>query len=126
MLTSAGQGLWECLARILQAPIKVLSKQDPDFERMKLENKAPLKNNLFGAAKRTRSLRKFEFDKLRAVLRHQVAVDEKHRLLFFHSSPHSKMENSASTLKKIDEIEVQMSMQWWKTDRLDLNTSKSG
>jgi hypothetical protein len=31
------------------------------------------------------------------------------------------LSEKTSTIKKIDEIEAQMSMQWWKTDRLDLN-----
>ena len=34
---------------------------------------------------------------------------------FFQSSMPSKPDDRATTLKKIDEIEAQMSMQWWKT-----------
>ena len=34
---------------------------------------------------------------------------------FFQSSLPSKPDDRAETLKKIDEIEAQMSMQWWKT-----------
>jgi hypothetical protein len=29
------------------------------------------------------------------------------------------LSEKTSTIKKIDEIEAQMSMQWWKTDVLD-------
>ena len=34
---------------------------------------------------------------------------------FFHSSLPSTLADRANTIKKIDEIEAQMSMQWWKT-----------
>jgi anti-anti-sigma regulatory factor len=42
---------------------------------------------------------------------------------FFQSSMPSKPDDRATTLKKIDEIEAQMSMQWWKTKHGD-NTSR--
>lgn len=112
------------LARIIQIPIKGLKKQVPDVTRIKTDAKSPLKNNVIGAAKRTRSIRKREFDKLRTLRRHQATGEEVHLRQFFPIDMHSKMENRASTLKKIDEIEVQMSMQWWKTDRLDLDKNK--
>ncbi|MET0311363.1 MAG: STAS domain-containing protein, partial [Burkholderiaceae bacterium] len=38
---------------------------------------------------------------------------------FFQSSMPSKPDDRAMTLKKIDEIEAQMSMQWWKTKHGD-------
>src|SRR5690606_1768541 len=45
---------------------------------------------------------------------------------FFQSSLPSKPDDRAMTLKKIDEIEAQMSMQWWKTKGPDsLVTSPS-
>jgi ABC-type transporter Mla MlaB component len=44
---------------------------------------------------------------------------------FFQSSMPSKPDDRATTLKKIDEIEAQMSMQWWKTKHGD-PTSRSG
>lgn len=124
MLIFDGRGLLKRLARIIQIPIKGLMKQVPDLTRIKTGAKSPLKNNLIGAAKRTRSIRRREFDKLRTLRLHQANGEEEHLRQFFPTDMHSKMENRASTLKKIDEIEAQMSMQWWKTDRLDLDKDK--
>lgn len=62
-------------------------------------------------------VRKREFDLLRK-LRTQVGSPEPGfvgRPSFFQSSYSSKQDDRAETLKKIDEIEAQMSMQWWKT-----------
>lgn len=82
-----------------------------------------LKNSLTAAAKQTYAVRKREFDRLRA-LRLHMAAGEVRGQYFSQTSIHSRIEDRASTIKKIDEIEAQMSMQWWKTDRLDL-TKKS-
>ena len=62
-------------------------------------------------------VRKREFDMLRK-LRLNGAVaghDPAARPSFFQSSMPSRPDDRASTLKKIDEIEAQMSQQWWKT-----------
>jgi anti-anti-sigma regulatory factor len=64
-------------------------------------------------------VRKREFDMLRK-LRRREATGEKPgdgsaRPSFFQSSMPSRPDDRAMTLKKIDEIEAQMSMQWWKT-----------
>lgn len=113
MLIFDGQGLLKSLTRIIQVPIKGLERQVSDLIHIKT-----------GGAERTRSIRKREFDKLRTLRLHQVTGEEEHRQPFFPTDMHSKMEDSASTIKKIDEIEAQMSMQWWKTERLDLGKSK--
>jgi hypothetical protein len=44
---------------------------------------------------------------------------------FFQSSLPSKPDERAQTLKKIDEIEAQMSMQWWKTKHRDTSINSS-
>lgn len=116
-----GQSLLERLSRIIQTPIKGLTKQTPAVDCIKSEAKLPLNNNLIGVTKRTRSIRKREFDKLRILRLHQTTAGGERRQQFFHTSMHTQVEDRASTLKKIDEIEAQMSMQWWKTDRLDLD-----
>jgi anti-anti-sigma regulatory factor len=62
-------------------------------------------------------VRKREFDMLRK-LRTRLPNSEPGyagRPSFFQSSYSSKPDDRAGTLKKIDEIEAQMSMQWWKT-----------
>lgn len=66
-------------------------------------------------------VRKREFDMLRKMRRSEVMAgqDPTARPSFFQSSMPSKPDDRAMTLKKIDEIEAQMSMQWWKTKHGD-------
>src|SRR4051812_25377635 len=69
-------------------------------------------------------VRKREFDMLRKMRRSEVMAgqDPAARPSFFQSSMPSKPDDRATTLKKIDEIEAQMSMQWWKTKHGDNST----
>jgi ABC-type transporter Mla MlaB component len=64
-------------------------------------------------------VRKREFDMLRKLRRREATgagpSDGSARPSFFQSSMPSRPDDRAMTLKKIDEIEAQMSMQWWKT-----------
>jgi hypothetical protein len=62
-------------------------------------------------------VRKREFDMLRKMRKREAMVgqDPSAQPSFFQSSIPSKQDDRAKTLKKIDEIEAQMSMQWWKT-----------
>lgn len=62
-------------------------------------------------------VRKREFDMLRKMRKREAMVgqDPGGRPSFFQSSTPSKPDDRAKTIKKIDEIEAQMSMQWWKT-----------
>ena len=64
-------------------------------------------------------VRKREFDMLRKLRRREATgggpIDASARPSFFQSSMPSRPDDRAMTLKKIDEIEAQMSMQWWKT-----------
>ncbi len=60
-------------------------------------------------------VRKREFDNLRKLRRNDpVALAGAARPSFFQSSLPADAEGRADTLKKIDEIEAQMSKQWWK------------
>jgi ABC-type transporter Mla MlaB component len=72
-------------------------------------------------------VRKREFDMLRKMRRSEVMAghDTSARPSFFQSSLPSKPDDRASTLKKIDEIEAQMSMQWWKTKHGDSSSRGS-
>jgi ABC-type transporter Mla MlaB component len=72
-------------------------------------------------------VRKREFDMLRKMRRSEVMAgqDPAARPSFFQSSMPSKPDDRATTLKKIDEIEAQMSMQWWKTKHGEIS-SRSG
>lgn len=65
-------------------------------------------------------VRKREFDMLRKMRKREAMAGVGQdpgggRPSFFQSSLPSKPDDRAQTLKKIDEIEAQMSMQWWKT-----------
>jgi ABC-type transporter Mla MlaB component len=73
-------------------------------------------------------VRKREFDMLRKMRRSEVMAgqDPAARPSFFQSSMPSKPDDRATTLKKIDEIEAQMSMQWWKTKHGDSAVSRTG
>lgn len=72
-------------------------------------------------------VRKREFDMLRKLRKRDVMVgidqDPAGRPSFFQSSMHSKPDDRAGTIKKIDEIEAQMSMQWWKTKTFEASGS---
>lgn len=72
-------------------------------------------------------VRKREFDMLRKMRKREAMVgvgqDPAGRPSFFQSSMPSKPDDRATTLKKIDEIEAQMSMQWWKTKNGDADNS---
>ena len=73
-------------------------------------------------------VRKREFDMLRKMRRSEVMAgqDPMARPSFFQSSMPSKPDDRATTLKKIDEIEAQMSMQWWKTKHGDSSLRSTG
>jgi hypothetical protein len=61
-------------------------------------------------------VRRREFDQLRKLRRNvpMINADQAGRPSFFQGSATSNMDERAITLKKIDEIEAQMSRQWWK------------
>ncbi|HRK37024.1 MAG TPA: STAS domain-containing protein [Burkholderiaceae bacterium] len=88
----------------------VAEQQDPDYSKQALKEMIERK-------RRNDFVRKREFDMLRK-LRNKSEVKDagsRGRPSFFQSSYSSKPDDRAGTLKKIDEIEAQMSMQWWKT-----------
>ncbi|MDO9357553.1 MAG: STAS domain-containing protein [Polaromonas sp.] len=72
-------------------------------------------------------VRKREFDMLRKMRKREAMTgqDPGARPSFFQSSMPSKPDDRAVTLKKIDEIEAQMSMQWWKTKHGSNSTMSS-
>lgn len=76
-------------------------------------------------------VRKREFDQLRQIRERQMQQGQANRLQdpavrpsFFQSSMASPDER-AVTLKKIDEIEAQMSQQWWKSKQGGVNAAAS-
>ncbi|NIM43059.1 MAG: hypothetical protein GTN84_17605 [Hydrogenophaga sp.] len=87
-------------------------------------SKAALKE-MIERKRRNDFVRKREFDMLRKIRSREGSPAEAQgmRPSFFQSSIPSKPDDRAMTLKKIDEIEAQMSMQWWKTKGADSITS---
>ncbi|HMN93507.1 MAG TPA: STAS domain-containing protein [Hydrogenophaga sp.] len=80
-------------------------------------SKAALKE-MIERKRRNDFVRKREFDMLRKIRSREASSGSEGagvRPSFFQSSLPSKPDDRALTLKKIDEIEAQMSMQWWKT-----------
>jgi anti-anti-sigma regulatory factor len=79
-------------------------------------SKAALKQ-MIERKRRNDFVRKREFDMLRKIRSREATIEAGQGLRpsFFQSSLPSKPDDRAKTLKKIDEIEAQMSMQWWKT-----------
>ena len=72
-------------------------------------------------------VRRREFDYLRKLRRNGLTVntDLAGRPSFFQTSTTSNLDERATTLKKIDEIEAHMSKQWWrgKQDESDIQTA---
>ena len=87
-----------------------------DTDRESSYSKQALKE-MIERKRRNDFVRKREFDMLRKIRQRDARAgqDPAARPSFFQSSMPSKPDDRAMTLKKIDEIEAQMSMQWWKT-----------
>lgn len=111
-------GLLSKMARFVRNPTKDWSARDkpaPEPEPESGYSKQALKEMI--ERKRQNDLvRRREFDYLRKLRRNapSISPDLAGRPSFFQSSMTSNPDERASTLKKIDEIEAQMSKQWWK------------
>ena len=109
-------GLLSKVARFVRNPTKdwgELDNQEPEADSG--YSKQALKEMI--ARKRQNDfVRRREFDQLRKLRRNEptVSSDQGGRPSFFQSSLASNPDDRAMTLKKIDEIEAQMSKQWWK------------
>ncbi|MEO6322181.1 MAG: STAS domain-containing protein [Polaromonas sp.] len=112
-------GLLSKLVKFVRNPATNWTELDSvDAEKDDSVNKKLLKEMI----ERKRSndfVRKREFDMLRNLRKLEALADTSNdagsRPSFFQSSMTSRPDDRASTLKKIDEIEAQMSMQWWKS-----------
>ena len=94
----------------------VQSEQDESVSKQLLKEMIERK-------RRNDFVRKREFDMLRKLRKREAMVgaglDPGERPSFFQSSMPSRPDDRASTIKKIDEIEAQMSMHWWKTKNVN-------
>ncbi len=111
-------GLLSKVARFVRNPTKDwadLDKPAPEPEQESGYSKQALKE-MIERKRQNDFVRRREFDYLRKLRRNVPAVssDLTGRPSFFQNSLASNPDERASTLKKIDEIEAQMSKQWWK------------
>jgi ABC-type transporter Mla MlaB component len=115
--THAG-GLFSKVVRFVKNPATTWNELDEaSTDRDNSLSKQALKE-MIERKRRNDFVRKREFDMLRKLRRREAtgtAPDGSARPSFFQSSMPSRPDDRAMTLKKIDEIEAQMSMQWWKT-----------
>ncbi|MBH2008974.1 MAG: STAS domain-containing protein [Xanthomonadaceae bacterium] len=88
-----------------------------------------LLNEMIERKRRNDFVRKREFDMLRKLRKLEALAETAPGAgstpSFFQSSLTSHVDDRASTLKKIDEIEAQMSMQWWKTKNQTASSAKT-
>ena len=113
-----GSGLLSKMVKFVRNPTTSWSELDlAEAEREDSMSKQLLKE-MIERKRRNDFVRKREFDMLRKMRKREALAgtdpDAAGRPSFFQSSMPSKPDDRASTLKKIDEIEAQMSMQWWK------------
>lgn len=109
-------GLLAKAAKFFAHPIKnwaELDAKEPEPES------AYSKETLKGMIERKRQndfVRKREFDHLRKIRRREPSINSTRtdRPSFFQSSLPTNPEERSMTLRKIDEIEAQMSNQWWR------------
>ncbi|MDR3451674.1 MAG: STAS domain-containing protein [Rhodoferax sp.] len=117
MLKDDNGGLLSKVVKFVRNPTTNWADLDhQETDRESAYSKQALKE-MIERKRRNDFVRKREFDMLRKIRRRESLVghDFAARPSFFQSSIPSKPDDRASTLKKIDEIEAQMSMQWWKT-----------
>jgi hypothetical protein len=111
-------GLLSKMAKFVRNPMKdwtELDKPEPEPERESGYSKQALKE-MIERKRQNDFVRRREFDQLRKLRRNEPSINPEiaGRPSFFQSSIAANSEERADTLKKIDEIEAQMSKQWWK------------
>ena len=117
MLKDDNGGLLSKVVKFVRNPTTNWADLDhQETDRESTYSKQVLKE-MIERKRRNDFVRKREFDMLRKIRRRESLVGHDFAAppSFFQSSIPSKPDDRASTLKKIDEIEAQMSMQWWKT-----------
>lgn len=125
----SGGGFLSKVVKFVRHPTTSWSDLDTrSADRESEYSKAALKE-MIERKRRNDFVRRREFDMLRKIRSREASEHQGPgvRPSFFQSSLPSKPDDRAMTLKKIDEIEAQMSMQWWKTKGPDsLTTTGSG
>ncbi|MDR7380182.1 hypothetical protein J2X19_004884 [Rhodoferax ferrireducens] len=109
-------GLLSKVVKFVRNPTTNWSDLDqPELDKESQYSKQMLKE-MIERKRRNDFVRRREFDQLRKLRQREVQAspDTPERPSFFQSSMQSKLDDRAGTIKKIDEIEAQMSKQWWK------------
>src|SRR4051812_24424050 len=114
---SAPGGLLSRVVRFVRNPASGFNENEVGDAGHESSYSKQMLKEMIERKRRNDFVRKREFDMLRKMRRSEVLAgqDPGLRPSFFQSSMPSKPDDRATTLKKIDEIEAQMSMQWWKT-----------
>ena len=112
-------GLFSKVVRFVRNPTKDWSELDqaePEPESGNDYDKSILKE-MIERKRQNDFVRQREFDQLRKLRRNVNLTDSEQagRPSFFQGSNTSNLDERALTLRKIDEIEAQMSRQWWKS-----------
>ncbi len=113
-----GAGLFSKVVRFVRHPTKDWSELDqaePEPDSGSDLDKSALKE-VIERKRKNDLVRQREFDQLRKLRRNVSLISSERagRPSFFQASNFSNYDERALTLRKIDEIEAQMSKQWWK------------
>ena len=114
-------GLLSKMVKFVRHPATSWNDLDSASEDKGSEYSKQALKEMIERKRRNDFVRKREFDMLRKLRTRMHAPEQGYggRPSFFQSSYSSKPDDRAGTLKKIDEIEAQMSQQWWKTKQRD-------
>jgi len=114
----------ETSGRLLSKVAKFVRNPLKDWSELDAQDSVPAENGysremlkeMIERRQRNDFVRRREFDMLRKLRRREAAggADGSAAVSSFNLSTSGKSEGRALTLKKIDEIEEQMSQQWWK------------
>jgi len=120
-------GLLSKVVRFVRHPMVNWSELDQQDTVHEDEQSRQRLKEMIERKKRNDFVRGREFDMLRKIRQRELlgGPDAGVRPSFFQSSLLSTPDGRARTLKKIDEIEAQMSMQWWKSKRGELGSGGS-
>lgn len=116
MTKEKSAGFLSKVAKFVRHPTTNWTELDQEMDSESRYSKQMLKD-MIERRRRNDFVRKREFDMLRKLRQSGISSGsaEPGRPSFFQDSSQSRPDDRAQTLKKIDEIEAQMSQQWWRT-----------
>lgn len=126
--TRSGSGLLSKVAKFVRNPTKDWSELDEKESTQESGYSREALKEMIERKRQNDFVRKREFDHLRKLRRRETlsGADQAGRPSFFQSSMTSNHDDRAETLKKIDEIEAQMSRQWWKGKQGEGDAARGG